>query len=172
VPRPSNPGKLAIVALAAAAIVVTVLVARRPFSAAATRATETSPKTATQAIPSSFVYRDAGADPGAQRIVLSSADGRRTVPVVLVPNSASVLGRGNLGLPAKNETYQLWGVLDGRPVFLANLGPIPDFRTFDAPPNLTVLFITVAGEGDITTSSKVPVVAGIVRNTSMRTRVV
>ena len=164
-------------ALAAAAIVVaTVVVARRPFSPTATRETETSPKTspktATQAIPSSFVYRDAGADPGAQRTVLSSADGRRTVPIVFVPNGASVLGRGNLALPPKNETYQLWGVLDSRPVFLANLGPDPDFRTFDAPPDVTVLFITVAGEGDITSSGKLPVVSGIVRNTSMRSLVV
>jgi hypothetical protein len=74
VPSPKNPWKPAIVALAAAAIVVvSMLVARHPFSPAATRETETSPKTATQAIPSSFVYRDAGAEPGAQRTVLSSA---------------------------------------------------------------------------------------------------
>jgi cell division GTPase FtsZ len=35
-----------------------------------------------------------------------------------------------------------------------------------------MLFITVAGEGDISGSGKVPVVAGIVRKTSMRSLVV
>jgi hypothetical protein len=35
-----------------------------------------------------------------------------------------------------------------------------------------VLFITVAGEGDITSRGKVPGVAGIVRKTSMRSLVV
>jgi hypothetical protein len=172
-PRPANPSKLAIVALAAAAIVVSVLVARHPFSPVATKGTtRDATGAAAQVIPSSFVYRDAGADPGAQRIALSSADGRKTVPVVLVPDGASVVGRGNLGLPPKNETYQLWGIIDGQPVFLRTLGSNPDFRTFVSPPNVTVLFITAVAEGDITNSGKVPVVAGVVRNTSMRSLVV
>jgi hypothetical protein len=172
-PWPSNPSKLAVVVLAAAAIVVSVLVARHPFSPVAPKGTASAaPSAAGQVIPSSFVYRDAGADPGAQRIALSSADGRKTVPVVLVPNGESVVGRGNLGLPPKNETYQLWGIVDGQPVSLRTLGPNPDFRTFVSPRNVTVLFITVVAEGDVTSSGKVPVVAGIVRNTSLRSLVV
>jgi hypothetical protein len=176
--NPSHPSRsskpyrvpvLAIVTAVVIAIVVAVAIVS-PFSAPKEPRRRQSaphvPAVARPATPSSLIYQYADANPGARRVTLSSADGKINVPVVVLPDGKSVLGRGDLPVLPKShfQAYQLWGIVGDQVVSLRLVGANPDFVSFTAPTNITMLFMTVEDESGAGRSTKMPVVSGLLNS--------
>jgi len=114
----------------------------------------------------SLLYQYADANPGARHITLTSADSAKQVRAVVLPDGTSVLGKGDLATLPSNETYQLWGIVGAQQVSLRVVGTNPDYVTFTTPPSVTVLAMTVEQQGGVISSTKAPVVSGLVPTTA------
>ncbi|MDQ1391403.1 MAG: hypothetical protein QOF30_380 [Acidimicrobiaceae bacterium] len=109
-----------------------------------------------------LAYRVADADPHARHLTLNSSDGVHTIRAVIIADGTTYLGPGNLDKLPADETYQMWGVVDGARVSLGVIGNIPTYHAFTTPAVANVLAVTVEPRGGVVTSTKTPVVAGIV----------
>ncbi|MDQ1416012.1 MAG: hypothetical protein QOF81_1625 [Acidimicrobiaceae bacterium] len=109
-----------------------------------------------------LAYRVADADPNARHLTLSSADGVHTIRAVIIADGTTYLGPGNLDTLPADETYQMWGVVDGARVSLGVLGNSPTYHAFTTPAVANVLAVTVEPQGGVVSSTKTPVVASVV----------
>ncbi len=109
-----------------------------------------------------LAYRVADADPTARHLTLTSADGAHTVRAVIIADGTTFLGSGNLDTLPKDETYQMWGVVDGARVSLGVIGNNPTYAAFTTPPVATLLAMTVEPRGGVVSSTETPVIAGVV----------
>lgn len=109
-----------------------------------------------------LAYRVADADPSARHLTLTSPDGAHTVRAVIIADGTTFLGSGNLDTLPKDETYQMWGVVDGARVSLGVIGNNPTYAAFTTPPVATLLAMTVEPRGGVVSSTKTPVIAGVV----------
>lgn len=107
-----------------------------------------------------IAYEVAAANPGARRVTLKSSNGNVTVQAVIVPNGETYLGKNSLQVLPSNETYQMWGIVDGSPVSLGVIGNNPTYAAFSTPTVATALAMTVEASGGVPTTSKTPVVQG------------
>jgi hypothetical protein len=117
--------------------------------------------------------RVALASPTTKRVVLKAGTGGTTVPggttapgrvtVVLTSSGTGFVEAGGLaGLP-RHRTYQLWGVIGGKPISLGLLGSDPGVVPFSvAGGAVTVFAITDESAGGVVTSTNQPVVEGSV----------
>jgi hypothetical protein len=109
-----------------------------------------------------LAYQVADANPNAHHLSLTSPDGVHTVAAVIVPGGMTYLGPGNLDTLPSDETYQMWGIVDGARVSLGVIGDNPTYAAFTTPPVAAILALTVEQSGGVVSSTKAPVVAGIV----------
>jgi anti-sigma factor RsiW len=109
-----------------------------------------------------LAYRVADADPHARHLTLSSSDGVHTIRAVIIADGTTYLGPGNLDQLPADETYQMWGVVDGARVSLGVVGNSPTYHAFTTPAVANVLAVTVEPRGGVVSSTNTPVVAGVV----------
>jgi anti-sigma factor RsiW len=101
---------------------------------------------------------------GGRRIELSGSQSTERAELVLLPDGVGfLLGGGLRPLPAE-ETYQFWGIRDGRRISLGLLGRAPTAVPVAVGPvgSFAEVAITVEPEGGVATTSAAPVVAGVV----------
>jgi len=104
-----------------------------------------------------LAYRLADANPAARHITLT-APGGQDVQAVIISDGTTYLGPGNLQVLPSDETYQMWGVVDGARISLGVIGDNPTYAAFTTPPVATVLAMTVETRGGVVSSTKTPVV--------------
>jgi hypothetical protein len=109
-----------------------------------------------------LAFRVADADPSARHLTLASPDGVHKVKAVIIADGATYLDARNLAPLPSDETYQMWGVVDGARVSLGVFGDTPAYHSFTTPPTANVLAMTVEQRGGVVSSTKTPVVAGVV----------
>lgn len=73
---------------------------------------------------------------------LDSADGRLNAEVITLPDGQAYLINSNLPQVSPDRTYQLWGLVGGRPVSLGLLGSLPGLAAFRIEPAVTQLMVT------------------------------
>jgi anti-sigma factor RsiW len=109
-----------------------------------------------------LAYQAADASPTSRHLTLASSDGAQTIRAVVVPDGLTYLGPNNLPTLPSDQTYQMWGVVDGARVSLGVIGDKPTYAAFTTPSVATVLAMTVEQRGGVVTSTRTPVVAGLV----------
>jgi hypothetical protein len=107
-----------------------------------------------------LAFRAADANPTARHLTLSSTDGARTMRAVILTDGTTFLGQGNLASLPQDQTYQMWGIIDGTRVSLGVLGNNPTYAAFTTPATATVLAMTVEHRGGVVSSTKAPVILG------------
>lgn len=101
-------------------------------------------------------------DNSARRVSLSSEDGLTVVQAVVRDNGDSYLIGDNLLKLPDDQTYQLWGVVNGQAVSLGVLGSKPGVSAFKmAAPGVSALALTRERAGGVVSSSNLPVVRGL-----------
>jgi anti-sigma-K factor RskA len=141
--------------LAAAAAVIVVALGIQVGRIETRKATQTATLQA-------LAYRVADADPNAKHLTLSSADGVHTVRAVIIADGTTYLGPSNLDKLPSDETYQMWGVVNGARVSLGVIGADASFHAFTTPTVANVLAMTVESRGGVVSSTNTPVVSGVV----------
>lgn len=111
---------------------------------------------------SRLAYQAADANPSSRHLTLTSADGVHTVRAVVVPDGLTYLGPNNLETLPSDQTYQMWGEVDGARVSLGVIGDMATYAAFTTPSVATLLAMTVEQRGGVVTSTRAPVVAGVV----------
>ncbi len=109
-----------------------------------------------------LAYRVADADPNSRHLTLASSDGVHTVRAVIISDGTTYLGPGNLEKLPSDETYQMWGVVDGARVSLGVIGSNPTYHAFTTPAVAKILAMTVEPRGGVVSSTKTPVLAAVV----------
>jgi len=109
-------------------------------------------------------YQVADSNPNAHHLRLISGDGAQTVAVVILPGGMTYLGPGNLQTLSSDETYQMWGIVNGAQVSLGVIGDSPTYAAFTTPSVASVLAMTVEQRGGVVTTTNRPVVAGVLPN--------
>ncbi len=110
----------------------------------------------------SLAYHVADADSSATHLTLASADGVHTVRAVIIADGTTYLGPGNLDTLPPDETYQMWGIVNGARVSLGVFGDSPTFHTFTTPKSAAVIAMTVEQRGGVVSSTNTPVVTAVV----------
>lgn len=101
-------------------------------------------------------------DDTARRVELRSEDGATFVQAVVRDNGDSYLVGNNLPKLPDDQTYQLWGVVNDQAVSLGVLGSQPGVSAFKvAAPGVSMLALTAETAGGVVSSSKSPVVRGL-----------
>jgi hypothetical protein len=97
--------------------------------------------------------------PGHRVVELKGPDQEKLAQFVLLPDGRGYMVRSELPTLKSNETYQLWGVIDGKAISIGLIGTSPQHVTFtdSGPSSPTVLGVTVepAGGSPTPTSSMV-----------------
>lgn len=98
--------------------------------------------------------------PDARTARLQSDDGSQFVDAVVLPSGQGYLVAANLPGLDRDQTYQLWGVMDAQTVSLGVLGADAVVIPFKAAGPLRALAITAEHVGGVVASTKTPVVQG------------
>ena len=99
-------------------------------------------------------------DPKARVAHLASADGRYDVLAAVRPDGTGYLVPHKLPPAAEGHTYQLWGILDGKPISLGLLGREPSVVSFRADGPVTTLAVTEEDRAGAVAPTQTPVMAG------------
>ncbi len=99
-------------------------------------------------------------DPTARVAHLASADGRYDVLAAVRPDGTGFLVPHKLPPAAEGHTYQLWGILDGKPISLGLLGREPSVVSFRADGPVTTLAVTEEDRHGAVAPTQTPVMAG------------
>lgn len=86
-------------------------------------------------------------DPGARLATLRSPDGSQQLRAVLLGDGTGYVLADRLPELADAQTYQLWAMIDGRPVSAGVLGSDPDIAEFRASGATAALAISVERAG-------------------------
>ena len=102
------------------------------------------------------------AAPGHQLVDLTGASHVQLAQFVMLPNGTGYLVNSSMPTLASNETYQLWGIVNGSPVSIGVMGSKPKTVTFtmDTSPLPSELAVTVQRAGGSLTPSKNFVASG------------
>ncbi len=144
-------------ALAVAAVVVTVLA----FQLVSADNRNSNLQSALKASNSSQVAA-ALKTPGHKLVVLDSATQNALAKFVLLPDGRGYLVDDHMPPLASSETYQLWGVVQGKAISIGLMGRTPHHVTFTVagPPSLTELAVTVEPSGGTSTPTTPMVATG------------
>ena len=99
-------------------------------------------------------------DPTARLAHLASADGRYDVLAAVRPDGTGYLVSHKLPPAAEGHTYQLWGIVDGKPISLGLLGREPSVVSFRADGPVTTLAVTEEDRAGAVAPTQTPVMAG------------
>ena len=106
------------------------------------------------------------ATPGHQLIEMRSRQGSVVAEFVLLANGQRLLVSSSMPPLPRDETYQLWGKIEGQPISLALLGNRPAHAGFTvASATPSSLLVTVEPAGGVTTPDRSPLAIGTVSNT-------
>lgn len=94
------------------------------------------------------------ADPNANRVELTSADGGLRIPAAVEPDGTGFLVGYDLPALPDDRTYQLWGVVDGRVISLGVLGTDPAVIAFSVDGRPSALVITEEERGGVPVSEQ------------------
>ncbi|HEX2700437.1 MAG TPA: anti-sigma factor [Acidimicrobiales bacterium] len=101
-------------------------------------------------------------DTSARRVDLRSNDGVTIVQAVVRDNGDAFLVGDNLPKLPDSQTYQLWAVTGDRAVSVGVLGSDPGVAAFKvASPGVSVLALTAEEAGGVVSSTRTPVVQGL-----------
>lgn len=148
---------LAAVSLVAAAAVVALAVGLAHESARAGSLASALASARRGAVASAL------ATPGHRVVTLTSSSGERLATFVVLPDGHGYLVRDALAPLGPGHTYQLWGIVAGRPVSIGVMGRAPRavaFTLADATPS--ALGITVEPRGGSLTPAPTMVASGAV----------
>lgn len=108
--------------------------------------------------------RDATLDPRSAKFSLTSVDGKVHVDAVMqTDGSGYLVSHGSLAPLAKDQTYQLWGIVEAKRISLGLLGGNPDVVAFRAAgAKVSALAITAEAAGGALQPSGAPVASGFV----------
>jgi anti-sigma-K factor RskA len=99
-------------------------------------------------------------DPTARLAHLASADGRYDVLAAVRPDGTGYLVSHKLPPAAEGHTYQLWGIVEGKPISLGLLGREPSVVSFRADGPVTTLAVTEEDRAGAVAPTQTPVMAG------------
>jgi Anti-sigma-K factor rskA/Putative zinc-finger len=103
------------------------------------------------------------ATPGHQLIAMRSAQGNEVAEFVLLPDGRGYLVSSRMSTLPRDETYQLWGKIEGQPISLALLGNHPAHAGFTvASATPSSLLVTVEPAGGVTAPDRAPLATGVV----------
>lgn len=101
-------------------------------------------------------------DESARRVDLRSDDGTTFAKAVVRDDGQAYLVSNNLPKLPDDQTYQLWAVVDDRTVSVGVLGSEPGVSAFKvAGEGISVLALTTEQAGGVTSSSKTPLLRGL-----------
>jgi anti-sigma-K factor RskA len=86
-------------------------------------------------------------NPDHTAVHLTSGGGRLNAEVVALPDGQAYLLRTNLPAISADRTYQLWGLVEGRPVSLGLLGSDPQLVAFRIDAAVSRLMVTAEPQG-------------------------
>jgi anti-sigma-K factor RskA len=146
-------------ALAVAAVVVAVLA----FQLVNANSRNSNLQSALKASSSSQVAA-ALKTPGHRLITLDSATRNGLAKFVLLPDGRGYLVDDHMPSLVSTETYQLWGVINGKAISIGLMGRTPHRVTFTVagPPGLSELAVTVEPSGGTSTPTTPMVATGTV----------
>jgi anti-sigma-K factor RskA len=99
-------------------------------------------------------------DPKARLAHLASADGHYDVLAAVRPDGTGFLVPHKLPSAAAGHTYQLWGIVNGKPISLGLLGREPSVVSFRADGPVTTLAVTEEDRAGAVAPTHAPVMAG------------
>jgi anti-sigma-K factor RskA len=102
--------------------------------------------------------------PGHKLITLDSVTQNGLAKFVLLPDGRGYLVDDHMAPLASSETYQLWGVIQGKAISIGLMGRTPHRVTFTVvgPPSLSELAVTVEPSGGTSTPTTPMVATGTV----------
>jgi uracil-DNA glycosylase len=102
------------------------------------------------------------ATPGHQVVNLTSATDQKLAEFVMLPDGTGYLVNSTMPALASNNTYQLWGIVNGSPVSIGVMGASPGQVTFtlSSSPGPSELAVTVQKAGGSLTPAKKFVASG------------
>jgi len=108
--------------------------------------------------------RAAMAAPGHRVVALTSAAGATVATFVVLPDGRGYLVTSRLAALASDKTYQLWGIVAGRPISIGVMGRRPGHVTFtlSGSPAPSTLAVTVEPSGGSVSPSHSVVGSGAV----------
>jgi len=100
--------------------------------------------------------------PGHLVVYLDSPADTRLAELVLTPGGRGYLLSSSMPRLAGHETYQLWGIIDGRAISLGLMGADPRYATFTVAGSTTpsALAVTVEPAGGVITPTENPIASG------------
>ena len=131
----------ALVAVAAAAVVAALAVG---LVRADNRVSDLQAASAQRAQTSAV--RAALRAPGHEVVTLNSSSGAALARFVVVPDGRGYLLSSHLPALAGHRTYQLWGIIDSRPISLGLLGSSPKQATFTMASSATASALAITAE--------------------------
>ena len=99
-------------------------------------------------------------NPNARLAHLASTDGRYDVLAAVRPDGTGFLVPRKLPPAAAGHTYQLWGIVNGKPISLGLLGQNPKVVSFRADGPVSTLAVTEEDRAGVVVSTQTPVMAG------------
>jgi anti-sigma-K factor RskA len=101
------------------------------------------------------------ANPHHQVVRMRSTNGTQLAEFLVVPGGHGYLTASTMPALPSDETYQLWGEIDGRPISLGLLGSHVQSAAFiDGGSMPSKLMITVEPAGGVVTPDRTPVATG------------
>jgi anti-sigma-K factor RskA len=100
--------------------------------------------------------------PGHRVVLLDNSSHRSLAKFVLLPDGRGYLVSSRMSALPANETYQLWGVINGKAISIGLMGRTPRHVAFTVagPPNPTLLGITVEPAGGTSQPTSAMVASG------------
>jgi hypothetical protein len=101
--------------------------------------------------------------PGHKVVDLRSVEGRQAGQLVLLPGGRGYLVSSTMPALPGDETYQLWGLIDGQPISLGLLGSHPSQAAFTvSAASPSQFMVTIEPVGGVTTPDRGPIATGVV----------
>jgi anti-sigma factor RsiW len=137
-------------------LVVGGLAAAAALGFAVVRSTSTDNGSSTLARAAS----EARSDRDSRLASLASESTETKIDAVVDQDGHGYLLASTLPALSSDQTYQLWGVLDGEVISLGVLGNRPEIESFSSTPELTTLVLTIEDAGGVVSSTQPAAFAG------------
>jgi hypothetical protein len=103
------------------------------------------------------------ADPQAEHVDLTSADGKATAKVVRLPDGTGYIVPAKLATLPAGRVYQLWAVRSDAKISLGVLGAAPEVAAFRMSGPVVAYAVTEEAAGGVAQTQNQPVIVGYVK---------
>lgn len=100
--------------------------------------------------------------PDSKLVKLRSPDGIHSIDAVLAADGRGYVLHGKMAKLEASKTYQLWAIVDGKPISLGVLGREPKAAEFAAHLSPSQLAITIEKAGGVQAPTQLPLMTGLV----------